>query len=213
MIAAPNNFHQKHALFIIGLMIAWAPSQLVVAEMARAQMVVAQMAQAQTNSTQTVKWSGSGLSFELAPLTPDLVRAFFIGRGFPKKDVELLAGSACVFRSAIGHADNKKSAKPVTIELNKWRVIKGGKPHPLRTREKWKEIWTKRGLGPSAQIAFHWALIPTEQTYQQTDYNWGMLSFMEKPGTEFDLEIAWLQGVEPRTHIFKGLICGQDAKE
>ena len=204
MIAAPNNFHQKLAVFFIGLMIAWATSQLVVA-----QMGWAQMAMAQTNSTQTVKWSGSGLSIELAPLTPDLVRAFFIGRGFPKKDVELLANTACVFRSAIGHADRGKSAKPVTIELNKWRVIKGDKSHPVRTREKWKEIWTKRGVGPSAQIAFHWALIPTEQTYQQTDYNWGMLSFMENPGTEFDLEISWLEGVEPRTHIFKGLKCGK----
>ena len=33
-------------------------------------------------------WSGNGLRLELAPLLPDQVRAFFIGRGFSAADAE-----------------------------------------------------------------------------------------------------------------------------
>lgn len=159
-----------------------------------------------------VRWSGDGLRIELQSLSNDLVRAFFIGRGFPREHTEFLAQEACVFRSDIGHASKTTAGKPhqpVTIELKKWTVTAGGKTHPLRTREAWKAVWEKRGINPSALVAFHWALIPTEQTYLPTDYNWGMLTFGEKPGTKFDLKIAWRQGDEPRTHIFTGLICGK----
>lgn len=160
-----------------------------------------------------VKWQGNGLRIELQPLSGDLTRAFFIGRGFVKKDVEFLATEACVFRSDIGHAsastDGTKSDTPTILKLEKWRVIKGEKVHPLRTREMWKDVWSKRSLDPTASVAFHWALIPTSQTYQPTDYNWGLLTFMEKPGTKFDLEIAWLEGDKSRTHIFNNLKCGK----
>ncbi len=159
-----------------------------------------------------VKWSGDGLRIELQSLSTDLVRAFFIGRGFPKTHTEFLAREACVFRSDIGHASKVTGSKPhqpVTIELKKWTITSGGKTHPLKTREVWKAFWEKRKINSSALVAFHWALIPTEQTYLPTDYNWGMLTFGEKPGTKFDLKIAWRQGDKARSHIFTGLICGQ----
>ena len=197
-------------LFPTLLKTVFLASSLLISAQAHSQDAVAPTGNA---SAEALKWSGDGLKIELQALTPDLTRAFFIGRGFPKKAVELLANEACVFRSAIGHSSQNSADPSVTIELKKWRVIKGAKAYGLRTREMWREIWKSRKLDQSARTAFHWALIPTEQTYSVTDYNWGMLTFMEKPSVKFDLEIAWRVGNEPKTHIFKALQCGRNQSE
>lgn len=155
------------------------------------------------------KWSGNGLNLELAPLAPDQVRAFFVGRGFKTADAEHIAATACLFRSAIGHAGSDPSDPPIDIRLADWRVALGGESRPPRLREDWQKIWSERKVDEEAAIAFHWALFPSEQTFSATDYNWGFLTFALPPGSTFDLKVTWLRGGVPHSHDVNKLECGK----
>ena len=166
------------------------------------QSVSAQQADAQ-------KWSGQGLRLEIAALSGDTVKAFFIGRDFSSKDAGFIAATGCVFRSAIGNAGISDSDADVNIDLTKWRVIVKGVEQPLKTRQDWATVWTKRAVAETPTIAFHWALFPTRQHYKPTDYNWGMLTFALPPQTQFDLQMVWQQGDKMQRHLLKNLECGK----
>lgn len=159
--------------------------------------------------TDTRKWSGKGLRVEIAALSKDTVKAFFIGRGFSSKDASFLAATGCVFRSAIGNAGTADTDADIKINLTKWRVHLSGNIKQLMTRKDWAELWRARAVNETPAIAFHWALFPTEQQYKPTDYNWGMLTFNLPPQTRFDLQLEWQQGDATRKHLLKNLECGE----
>ncbi len=163
-------------------------------------------AMAQDSSHQ---WSGRGLQIELAPLGGDQVRAFFIGREFRAGDANYIAETGCFFRSAIGNAGETADEPAITITLKKWRVIHDRKISTLKTRDDWAKDWLVRDVAETPQIAFHWALFPTEQTHQPTDYNWGMISFDLPPGSKFDLELYWTKAGEQQMHKLSNLECGK----
>ncbi len=155
------------------------------------------------------KYSGNGLKLEIAPLTLDQVRAFFIGRDFQPNDANFIAETGCVFRSAIGNSGESANDPEVVVQLAKWRVLADGQITGLKTRELWADVWKSRGVRETPAIAFHWALFPTLQQYQPSDYNWGLISFALPPGTRFDLELHWMhKGVEQK-HMLKALECGK----
>ena len=159
--------------------------------------------------TQAIKWSGEGLKIELQSMPLDLVRAFFLGRGFNREDADLIAKTGCIFRSAIGHAGSHTNDPQIVIELSKWQVTgKADKHHP-RTRQAWSKIWKTRKVSENARAAFYWALFPTRQSYQASDYNWGMISFALPPGSQFDLKLHWLNGNKEHTKMLTGLECGK----
>ena len=156
-----------------------------------------------------IKWSGDGLRLELAALSLDQIRAFFIGRGFSSTDADFIAQTGCVFRSAIGNAGMKTDAPKVALDLMQWRVWLTGSGKQIRTREDWAKIWAQRGAEEAATIAFHWALFPTRQEFAPTDYNWGMITFGLPSGTSFDLVVKWrTSGAEHVTRL-EGLTCGK----
>ena len=65
---------------------------LVLALLANASVALAQEQSAPAGATVIAKkWTGNGLRLELAPLTQDQVRAFFIGRGFKSADASFIA--------------------------------------------------------------------------------------------------------------------------
>ena len=167
------------------------------------------IAQTATNQAGVTKYSNHGLKLELATMPLDLVRAFFIGRGFAKTDADFIAQNGCIFRSAIGNSGVKPKDPLVTVELAKWRIIDQQRQKSPRTREDWAKIWQDRSVSQNAKVAFHWALFPSQQTYQSTDYNWGMISFALPAQTKFDLEIHWLSGAQQHKTLFKGLECGR----
>lgn len=154
-----------------------------------------------------LKWSGEGFRLEMQALAHDRVLAFFVGRGFPASEARYLAQTGCVFRSAMGNAGSQERDPAITIPLSAWRTIVDGKQRPPRVREEWAPIWKERGAKTAAMVAFHWALYPTEQTYQPTDYNWGMITFALPPGTRFDLDVRWRVGADEHRKRFEGLQC------
>ena len=151
-----------------------------------------------------------GLKLEMEPLAIDQVRAFFLARGFSSNDVEFLAETGCVFRSAIGSAYNKAGDPDVSLTLIDWQVSvsEGVESEPL-TREHWEAVWTTRSANPDAATAFYWALFPTSQTFAPTDYNWGMLTFGLSPGTRFNLLLRWRTSGHVHEAHMEDLECGK----
>ncbi len=155
------------------------------------------------------KFSDNGLRLEIAPLGQDQVQAFFIGRDFSARDARFIAETGCIFRSAIGNAGKNAGDPKVTVQLGKWLIKSGGKTRMVLTREKWAEIWAKRKVEESPKIAFHWALFPTIQNYNPSDYNWGLISFALPAGSKFDLQLVWLRDGIEQTHTLEGLECAK----
>lgn len=150
-----------------------------------------------------------GLKFDLAPLAPDQVRAFFAARGFSPADAEHIVASGCVFRSAIGSAFVKAGEPEVRIALAEWRITPAGETQrPPRTREDWEVVWKSRGVGEEPATAFYWSLFPTAQTFAPTDYNWGFVTFGLPPGARFDLELRWTSAGKAHSARLEGLTCG-----
>ncbi len=155
------------------------------------------------------KLERAGLKLEMQALRPDVVRAFFIGRGFSAAGALMIARQGCVFRSAIGNGAGAAGAPEIAIDLRRWRILAKGGAGAMRIREEWQKIWRERQIPENARTAFYWALFPTEQNYGPTDYNWGMLTFGLAPGERFDLVLRWEYGDKEQEMTLKGLQCAQ----
>ncbi len=203
-------FQLRTGLFLAALMLA---ALVITPTLTAAQAPPTAQAPPPTQSPAS-KFERDGLKIELAALPPDTTRAFFMGRGFARKDADQLVAGGCVFRSAIGSAFSKAGSPAVTIDLKQWRVVAvetgsdatGAAP---RQRETWTPVWQARGLSEDAQVAFYWALFPTRQTFAAGDYNWGMLTFGLPAGTQFSLKLVWQTGDIKHETMLKDLTCGK----
>lgn len=159
--------------------------------------------------TESWKTSHRGVTLEMAQITPDQSRAFFIGRGFAREEAERYA-AACVFMTVL-----RNDAAPAAIHyrLAEWRaVVPGRRATPPKLKEDWLAEWTARGLPAAQKIAFEWSQFPSEQTFEPGDWNQGMSTFMLPPGGRFDLMLRWTVRGKPEEHLLKGVRCAQDQK-
>lgn len=155
------------------------------------------------------KTAYKGVAVELAQLTPDQSRAFFIGRGFAREDAERYA-AACVFMTILR---NEAAPAAIHYRLAEWRAVvpgRGGQPPKLK--EDWMAEWTARGLPAAQKIAFEWSQFPSEQTFEPGDWNQGMSTFALPPGGHFDLVLRWRVQGKFEEQTVKGVRCAQDQK-
>ncbi len=161
------------------------------------------------DANRVIRWQGDGLRLEMAALSREQIEAFFIGRGFEPAAAVVISADGCVFRSNIGQLSDRPDALPLTSDLAAWRVSVNGVRYELRTRNDWAPVWQEKRIAPGPRTAFRWALFPTLQTFGPTDYNWGMITFGQPPGTRFDLKIAWRTGKALHETKFTGLECSK----
>ena len=150
------------------------------------------------------------LSLELIQRLPDQTRAFFLGRGFDADSADRFA-RACVFQAIVRNATPAGAVGPaLAIDLGWWRVERGDVPLPLPLESEWQQRWSASGQSKRAQIAFRWALIPTQQVFQPGDYNWGMIALGPAPGSEVGLDLVWHENGQPRQGGMQGVRCPPD---
>ncbi len=149
-----------------------------------------------------------GMAVRLVQRLPAQSNGFFQARGFSPADAALIAES-CVFQTIFKNTSSD-AAGVLEYNLRDWVVRYRGRERTMKTREDWQPVWAKRGVPQAARIAFEWALLPTRQTYQPGDYNWGMSMFDLKPGAAFDLKAVWTQHGRRQTAMIKGLRCASD---
>jgi len=136
------------------------------------------------------QFTDNGVGVLLMQISPDQARAFFIGRGFQRDDVEYYA-SSCVFMTLV----KNQTPQPVYYRLGDWRFSRGdGIARPLKLKDEWLREWKKRGVSQSSQIAFEWSQHPVEQMLEPGDWNQGMTTFLVPHGERFDLTVKWKIG-------------------
>jgi len=154
--------------------------------------------------------SDEGMSLRLVQRLPMQTRGFFMARGFSAPQVERVAQS-CVFQTVFKNISHKTPhASPLSYDLSQWVVKSNGHTQGLKLREQWAEEWRAEKVGTAQQLAFEWSLYPTVQQYKPGDYNWGMSTFNLKPGSRFDLHVAWQQFGETRRAVIKNMQCSPD---
>jgi hypothetical protein len=147
-----------------------------------------------------------GMSLRLVQRIPDQSRAFFLARGFSSEQVEQVAGR-CVFQTVFRNISHEAQPSPLRYQQRDWKVHHPGREAGILTRADWASLWEQEGATPAARIAFQWALLPSEQTYEPGDYNWGMTMIDLPPGSRFDLEITWVQFGESRSMLVEDMQC------
>jgi hypothetical protein len=121
---------------------------------------------------------------------PDQTRRFFQARGFDTQQADVIA-RRCVFQTVFPNTSAPETGGDVEYNLRDWSVQAGGKRQGMKTREDWRSVWASKNTPQPAQLAFEWALFPTQQIYRPGDYNWGMSVFNLPPGSAFDLHVVW----------------------
>jgi len=192
-----KHSHLKHCvmlgLFSLSLLQGWAVAEVITSE-------------EEQTGLRSWEWKHAGVSVQLVQRLPDQTRAFFQGRGFNSTDADTI-GRACVFQTIFRNGGKQ----PLSYSLDNWRVVYQDKQLPVQTRERWEENWTVREVKQAARIAFRWSLLPTRQSFEPGDYNWGMTSFGLPPGASFDLSLKLtIDGQSVRGRI-PGIICAADS--
>lgn len=150
-----------------------------------------------------------GMSLRLVQRMPDQSRAFFLARGFSAEEVEQVAGR-CVFQTIFRNISHEAQPAPLHYRQQDWTVQHQDRDASILTREDWARLWERQEAAPAARIAFQWALLPAEQTYEAGDYNWGMTMIDLPPGSRFKLGVTWEQFGETRTFLIEDLQCASD---
>jgi hypothetical protein len=148
------------------------------------------------------------LKLKMSPLAADTVKAFFGGRGFSARQTEYLAQNACMFRSDIG-SRAQAGGPELAINIDEWRIITANGKKPPRLRDEWSSLWQAAKVGQEQQTAFYWAMFPTRQVFEPSDYNWGMFGMMLAPASHFDLQIVWHENGVKKMDIIRGMECGK----
>jgi hypothetical protein len=172
----------------------------------------------------TWQLSHKSLDLQLVQRLPDQTRGFFQGRGFTSQQANEIA-TQCVFQTIVKNTSSIKSVKALNISLRTWRIkkvmssketISPQALQAIKLKEDWFKAWQaisnpENKVKPSAQVAFKWALFPTEQTFTSDgDYNWGMISFGLAPETHFDLHIFWEEDQQLYDKWLYSIECPQD---
>ncbi len=154
----------------------------------------------------TWRWAGNGVSLRLTQILPDQVRGFYQARGFNAEDAESIART-CVFQTVMR---NESSTRRVEIDLRKWWIEIDDRRRTIKIEQQWQQDWERRGVSPSARVAFRWALFPTVQTFARGDWNMGMTTFALPASSQFVLHFNWRSDGQRYEYALRGLECVAD---
>ena len=149
------------------------------------------------------------LSMELRGNTPDQMKAFYEGRGFPQKARERI-GNTCYFTVII----NNKSNDILWLEPGNWRFMdKTGLRIKRFDHNYWKRYWKTEKLSLANQSTFTWTLLPDSRDLHPNETAGGNI-VIEPVDHPFNLEARFKTGKDKRgSEIvlrFDGVKCAKD---
>lgn len=97
----------------------------------------------------------AALKVRLSPRTPEQIAAFYEGRGFPGRMVELLR-DMCFITTIVSN----KSEQVIWHDLDAWRFSTSEGAVPRVTRPDWKARWADMDAPMPNQSTFRWTLMP-----------------------------------------------------
>ena len=157
------------------------------------------------------KWHfiAGDIEIELVQRLPDQTRALFMKHEFSREVIEELATS-CMFQTIIRNSGRSGEARPVSIDLTRWRMQHAGKVTGIVLKEPLLASWTDADAAPAAKLVIRWGMFPTQQEYLPGDYNWGLTAYGIPPGSVFDLDVSWEEGGRLHSGKIVGVICAPD---
>ena len=162
-----------------------------------------------TSSTTTITpEEASILTFVLERLYPDMVRTFYMARGF-KPDAANRYSTTCVYKSVLR---NTATEGTMNVHLRDWSIVVNGKTRPYKIEPDWQKEWTEMSVSPSARIAFKWSQFQPVQTFGPGDWLQGMSNLDLEPDTRFDIHLVWTRNEKTYKGVLKNVECGPPEK-
>lgn len=144
-----------------------------------------------------------GIQIRLSQISPDQARAFYEARGFSAAATEHYVAE-CVFMSVVRNIGDAAIAH----RLADWRYTQPGQPpRRIRGKAEWDALWQRLGVDEAARVAFTWAQLPTEQTFEPGDWNQGMTTYRVARDRPFDVDVKWRTGGETRAARLSNVRC------
>jgi hypothetical protein len=114
------------------------------------------LATANVHATERDTYENNGISFSISVRTPDQIRAFYTGRGFPEAAILELA-SKCLL--TIGVRNHRKDI--VWMEPAKWQYTTVHGTNVLRiSRDTWDKRWAELNIPLASRATFGWTQLP-----------------------------------------------------
>jgi len=152
--------------------------------------------------------TGSPLSVEFQPRTPDQMSAFYTARGFPSRMVELLR-QQCFITVRIRNT----STDVVWLELANWRFSAAQQPLNRLHRDYWKTRWQQMNIPLASQSTFRWTLLPETLDFQPDEQEGGNI-ILPRTREPVSVQAEFATGVDkrgPRVRLrFDNLHCAED---
>lgn len=149
-----------------------------------------------------------GLTFILERLYPDMVRTFYLSRGF-KLDAANRYTTTCVYKSVLR---NDASEGVMEVHLRDWRIVVNGETRPYKIETDWQEDWAKMSVSRSARIAFKWSQFRPVQTFNPGDWLQGMSNVDLEPNTRYDIKLTWMRDGKTYHGTLRNVECGPPEK-
>ena len=152
--------------------------------------------------------SGSPLSVEFHPRTPDQMTAFYSARGFPGPMVELLA-QQCFITVRI----HNTGSDVVWLELANWRFSSAGQPLTRFHRDEWTARWQEMNIPLASQSTFHWTLLPETLDFQPDEREGGNI-ILPRTRDPLSVQADFATGTDKRGPVlrlkFDNLYCAEN---
>ena len=149
-----------------------------------------------------------GLTFLLERLYPDMVRTFYLSRGF-KLDAANRYTTTCVYKSVLR---NDAAEGVMEVHLRDWSIVVHGQTMPYKIEPDWQKEWEKMSVSRSARIAFKWSQFRPVQMFNPGDWLQGMSNVDLKPSTRFDINLVWKRNGKTYHAVLKNVECGPPEK-
>lgn len=145
------------------------------------------------------------LKIRLMPRTPEQIAAFYEGRGFPDRMIDVLR-EACFLTTTISN----KSDRVIWHDLDEWRFTTPEGPVARYTRDQWKARWAKMDIPMSSQSTFRWTLLPDRLDFRPGESEGGNI-VLPRTGHPVAIEARFTPGAEgegaPFTLRFEDVRC------
>jgi hypothetical protein len=154
------------------------------------------------------RYTSPQLVVRVAPVSPDQIASFYIGRGFPASMIKRLR-ETCYYTIGV----HNKSKTVIWHDLSKWRFYTKQAPLIRYDRTYWKKYWQKTKAPLPSQATFRWTLMPESLDFQPYEREGGNIILHRQP-RPFTIEAVFRFGRDKQgkklTLRFINLRCAED---
>ncbi|NOZ52856.1 MAG: hypothetical protein GXP08_06890 [Gammaproteobacteria bacterium] len=154
------------------------------------------------------KFENKLIKFALFPRTPEQMAAFYEGRDFPKKAINVIR-NACFITAGIRNLGNQK----IWLNLIQWRFYSTEDEITRINRQKWVQDWQRLDIPLASQATFGWTLLPETRDLHQHEPVGGNITLLpsEHPFTvEAIFETGEQKNGKPLTVKIENVRCAQN---